>query len=753
MRMSNDFDHRFYLSYYPDLFEKGFYTRSHAFKHWKNYGRKEGRIGSLIDKKYLHNKDVLRNEVISLSNASAAKTNPFVNIISRTNNRKQLFSRNREQLTNQKYHYWRQIVSVQNKTSLSYVKKAGLNQLDIVCVKRESENPYFFNLFINHLLDKVNEGWIIFLDDDDLLVSENSLSIIAGQLMDEDCIYIWKTWFPDKIIPSSTDPYVIEEGDIASCSYAFHSKHKSIAEWDDKRAADYRCFKNLRKELKPVFFDKILTRISYPGHDYPKVKDCKRIVMWLNYNIQKRVKVLSGDIPKGFDWHLYTQYPDLRKNGITSKKKAWNHWINNGKLESRYCTKFSFDSIKIPPKRESYTPKKNKILYLIDSSIVNNTSGYTIKSHHSISLIEKAGYEVLPVSRENFHNNSNIEQDYNETKYYQLNIPENNLGINNDYLQAYFEKLLAFCEKTKPAIIHANSNYLNGIIGANVAKVLGIPSIYEVRGLWELSAEANDPTYQNTYFYKLSYLKEIQACKMVTKVFVINPGIKKELVNRKVPKEKINVIPPFVLDKNAIIFNDSSKEDLIDSGNTDLLRIGYFGDLSSYEGIQDLIEVADLLVKTGITNFNFQIIGSGRLYTFLKNKIHQKQLDNYVSISGAVNYENITGYYNQIDLLCIPRLNYKVCNTVLPIKLIEALSKSKCVLVSDLEPLTDIVKDGINGFIYRRGDMTELYNKLKVLIKNPDLVLKINKKAPPDTQESFILFIQYQYSDSVKIMK
>ena len=41
-----------------------------------------------------------------------------------------------------------------------------------------------------------------------------------------------------------------------------------------------------------------------------------------------------------FDWKYYlNRYPDLRKNGIQTKKDAWFHWIYFGKKEMRSCYK------------------------------------------------------------------------------------------------------------------------------------------------------------------------------------------------------------------------------------------------------------------------------------------------------------------------------------------------------------------------------------------------------------------------------
>ena len=47
----------------------------------------------------------------------------------------------------------------------------------------------FYNLYCNQLLDRVEKGWIMFLDDDDLLIDKNSLQDI------EDLFFsLWLRW-------------------------------------------------------------------------------------------------------------------------------------------------------------------------------------------------------------------------------------------------------------------------------------------------------------------------------------------------------------------------------------------------------------------------------------------------------------------------------------------------------------------------------------------------------------------------------
>ena len=77
-----------------------------------------------------------------------------------------------------------------------------------------------------------------------------------------------------------------------------------------------------------------------------------------------------------------------------------------------------------------------------------------------------------------------------------------------------------------PSIIHCASNYSCGLAGTAAAKILGLPSIYEMRGLWHVTRTAKQPEYDESDHYRMIEGLEIQAAKNASHVFVITEGVK-----------------------------------------------------------------------------------------------------------------------------------------------------------------------------------------------------------------------------------
>jgi hypothetical protein len=193
--------------------------------------------------------------------------NPLINILTRTSNRPNYFSENRYTVMMQTYRNIRQIVSIDNKYSLNYTKANNIKSEDIVMVEKKARinNKHMpYNLYCNKMLEQVKSGWIMFMDDDDILYDEHVIETIIPYLKDEKNILIWRCLRGDKLYPGESFGNKIKKYDIGSNSFIFHSKYKHLAIWDDLEAADYRCIINLTKtkNLKIVWVNKIISKIN-----------------------------------------------------------------------------------------------------------------------------------------------------------------------------------------------------------------------------------------------------------------------------------------------------------------------------------------------------------------------------------------------------------------------------------------------------------------------------------------------------------
>ncbi|MDD2224798.1 MAG: hypothetical protein PHP97_01400 [Candidatus Shapirobacteria bacterium] len=266
------FDWKWYLNYYPDLKTAGINNEEKAWNHWKCFGKNERRARNENELKdivfgFFDKIKKIENEELGWSDRWQNKKRKdwgLINILTRTSARPNFFRECRESVKEQTYLNFRQIVGyddfecelylnqIENKNKIYYKK---LNQTDKLSF------PY--NLYFNQMVKKVNEGWIMYLDDDDKFVNKYALEKIMNRVRSDDDLLVWKVWFPSKIVPGLSFKKNIVRGDISGCGFMYHSKHKNKVLWKGVKMGDYEFINELSKYLKIRWISVIATRVNY----------------------------------------------------------------------------------------------------------------------------------------------------------------------------------------------------------------------------------------------------------------------------------------------------------------------------------------------------------------------------------------------------------------------------------------------------------------------------------------------------------
>ena len=255
------FDYLFYLDLYPDLRKEGILNKEKAYKHYITHGVKEGRTCNSNNMK-ANLEDALKT--IAIENEAyipKKKVEEKINILIRTSNRPEYFPKCIKSILEQKYENYNVIICYDKDESLDYLKKyESYDKITYFPIYIESKEKYRFNLYCNILMDKVENGWIMFLDDDDILCHDKVLSMINDNLKDINSLYLWKFLRPDKVI-FPKDINNIQLGEIDTSSVCFYNTHKSKSKWPDKQYGDYAFYSGLiTKNLKIKVIDLILTK-------------------------------------------------------------------------------------------------------------------------------------------------------------------------------------------------------------------------------------------------------------------------------------------------------------------------------------------------------------------------------------------------------------------------------------------------------------------------------------------------------------
>ncbi len=200
---------------------------------------------------------------------SDLKSPILINILTRTSGRPVGFEKCRKSIINQTYKNIRHIVCYDDKQDLDYLDQYEIEKFRVKRKKKDNlfgirnNKPGFkpYNLYCNKLLNKVKNGWILFLDDDDMLIHEGVLEELVNTIknLTNDTLILWQTRYPDgRLLPEKElfQKHEIKYENIDTACFGFHSDFRKCAKWDAYRGADYRFLKNLESlipEQKWIF--------------------------------------------------------------------------------------------------------------------------------------------------------------------------------------------------------------------------------------------------------------------------------------------------------------------------------------------------------------------------------------------------------------------------------------------------------------------------------------------------------------------
>lgn len=280
-----------------------------------------------------------------------------------------------------------------------------------------------------------------------------------------------------------------------------------------------------------------------------------------------------------------------------------------------------------------------------------------------------------------------------------------------------FKTAMRVARKYRPAIIHAHSPFTCGIIGNTVGRRLEIPSIYEVRGLWEDSHVGRQDFGERSLRYRGVRLLDDLALKGADACCVISEALAEEVRSRGIASERIVIVPNGV-DVETFVPGDPPAALRGKFGLDDAVVIGYIGSFFYYEGLDLMVEAMKRLVEH-FPKLRMLLVGDGELMPTLKNIAAAPALNGRVLFTGRVPHVEILDYYRLLDFLILPRRETRETRLVTPLKPMEIMAMAKALIASDIGGHREMIEDDVNGLFFRSEDVDDLASKCRILLTDP----------------------------------
>jgi glycosyltransferase involved in cell wall biosynthesis len=316
------------------------------------------------------------------------------------------------------------------------------------------------------------------------------------------------------------------------------------------------------------------------------------------------------------------------------------------------------------------------------------------------------GVERLIYDQMNFYNKEYIDlyvvtirEGYLDDKFSRNPARFTCLGAQGTLKYRTYKKLINYVKKNKIDIIHTHL-YLPDIYGFLIK--ISVP------GIKFITTKHNTNAFRKKFFW--GFLDKILSLP-ANHIIAVSESVKTFISRFEyIPSRKINVIYHGInIDRFSKSTDIQTTRSKLNINKRDFV-IGIAGRITEQKGHRYLLEAMSML-NSKYKNVKLLIIGVGELLGEMKRIAYELGIAENVIFMGF--REDLAELYSIMDVFCLPSV-YEGLGLVL----VEAMFCGTIVIGSSIHGITEIINDGINGFLVPPADSNALANTLIRVYKN-----------------------------------
>jgi 1,2-diacylglycerol 3-alpha-glucosyltransferase len=271
----------------------------------------------------------------------------------------------------------------------------------------------------------------------------------------------------------------------------------------------------------------------------------------------------------------------------------------------------------------------------------------------------------------------------------------------------------------KPDIIHIQDHFLLGKVVIKVNKDLKIPIIGTNHFIPEnfsafVSGENLKKRFENLLWKDFSRVfnqVNLVTTPTETGAQLIRPKLKVDVIaiSSGISLEKFNPLGDTLEIKEKYAIPD--KPVLL-----------YVGRLDPEKRIEEILKSVALAVKK--IDFCFVVVGKGTSKTALEKLTHQLGITNNVIFTGFVPDEELPYFYKLSRCFIIASIA-----ELLSLVTLQAMASGLPIIAVNAGSLSELVKDKMNGYLYKEGDIPAIVQHIEDIIAHDDLYRKMSEKS------------------------
>lgn len=285
----------------------------------------------------------------------------------------------------------------------------------------------------------------------------------------------------------------------------------------------------------------------------------------------------------------------------------------------------------------------------------------------------------------------------------------------NIYKRSFVEvynKFLYTLKSLNPQVIHFTGIHPFFLLLSFYAKIRNIPVVLTLHDA--ISHPTQDKSFIKNLTSSRFFVKSL--LKFTSEIIALSSYVAGEI---KIAYKREPFIIPLSHDLSRYAIKSIETINRINRDNS-VIKLLFFGKIDRYKGIEYLLEACRILKNKGI-NFSLKIAGRSANYKLI---IPSEIEDNVDFENRFISESDIPFLFMSSDVVVLPYVEVSQSG-VLPL----AFAFGKPVIASNIGSFSEIVEEGINGFLVAPGSSDEIAEKIISLYLNRDLLVSLSNNA------------------------
>lgn len=258
--------------------------------------------------------------------------------------------------------------------------------------------------------------------------------------------------------------------------------------------------------------------------------------------------------------------------------------------------------------------------------------------------------------------------------------------------------------------IYQLSPVMMSIAGIVLGRIKRVPTTMYVLDLWP---ENLFSVFQvkNEFLRKFATRVSLWHYRKVDKLVALSERMRHHLIGATGISDDQVIVVPQVAEK---LYEHPIPDSSLISRFEKTFNIVFTGNISPAQSFETMIDAAEILVASGLTDIHWIIVGDGMSRSHVEKLVRQRGLDGYFTFEGQHPVHDVPKYTYIADVLVGCLVQSELLEATVPAKVMSYIASAKPIVLAMDGEVQDLINNKIQcGFAGATGDAAQLAANLR----------------------------------------